>query len=78
MGLLLGAWEYKENDDISEVQRVDWTANSPDLNMTEQAWYHLKIKVTEFLYVVFDYLSLRCFYNLISDHDHHHLDRQTV
>ena len=69
MGLLLGAWEYKDNDHISEVERIDWPANSPDLNMTS---------VTEFLYVVFDYLSLRCFYNLNPDHDHHHLDRQTV
>ena len=46
------AWENKEEYDIPGLNRIKRPANSPDLNIIEQAWYYLKQSVTEILYIV--------------------------
>lgn len=38
------AKENTEEYNIEGLHRISWPANSPDLNMIEQAWYHLKRK----------------------------------
>ena len=46
------AWENVKEYDIEDLHRIPWPANSPDLNMIEQAWYHLKRRVTQLPFIV--------------------------
>ena len=39
------AWQNNEEYNIEGLNRLPWPANSPDFNMIESTWYHLKRKV---------------------------------
>lgn len=45
------AWENVIEYNISSLRRIPWPTNSLDLNMIEQAWFHIKRKVGQKAFV---------------------------
>ena len=45
------AWENVAEYNIPGLRRIPWPANSPDLNIIEQAWFYIKRKVGQKTFV---------------------------